>query len=190
MDSNETDKITEESIWMVVYIFCPKLTMGLITQIDHEVLVYLSFPLEAGCEQEHPVVNGDQRKWARRLDIQLLRRDKLAPLGVPLVDLRQWIIAAQDGVLPVADGDRLEHHRATGRKCLDLLEHGTVPAHHLGVPDESCQAYKQLTFEKDKDPRDCLVYTFSYSIWIWNGRAHENSLCNSKIMNSLLSIAT
>ncbi len=74
---------------MGVYIICPKLRRGLITQIDHEVLVYLSFSLEAGCEQEHPVVNGNQRKCSRRLDIQLLGWDKLAPLGVPLVDLRQ-----------------------------------------------------------------------------------------------------
>lgn len=58
-------------------------------QIDHEVLVYLRFPLEAGREQELPVVNGNQRKCSRCLDIQLLRWDKLAPLGVPLVDLRQ-----------------------------------------------------------------------------------------------------
>lgn len=124
------------------------------------MLIYLSFSLEAGREQEHPVVNGNQGKWSRRLDIQLLRWDKLAPLGVPLVDLCQWIIAAQDGVLPVADGDGLEHHGAAGRKRLDLLEHGTVPAHHLGVPDESCQAYEQITFEKDKGSGDCLVYTF------------------------------
>ena len=130
----------------------------LVTQIDHEVLVYLSFSLEAGCKQEHPVVNGDDGKPSRRLDTELLRWDKLAPLSVPLVNLCQWIIAAQDGILPVADGDWLEHHGATGGKCLDLREHGTVPAHHPGVPDESCQAYEQVTFEKDKDSRDSLVF--------------------------------
>lgn len=63
--------------------------VGLIAQINHEVLIYLSFPLEAGCEQEHPIVNGDLRKCPRRLDIQLLRWHKLTPLGVPLVDLCQ-----------------------------------------------------------------------------------------------------
>lgn len=124
------------------------------------MLIYLSFSFEAGCEQEHPVVNEKQRKCARRLDVQLLRRDKVAPLGVPLVDLRQRIIAAQDGVLPVADGNRLEHHGAAGGKCLDLLEHGTVPAHHLGVPNESCQAYEQFTFREDIV--NCLGYTFSF----------------------------
>lgn len=114
------------------------------------MLIYLSFSLEAGCEQEHPVVDEEQRKPTRCLDIQLLRWDKLAPLGVPLVDLCQGVVAAKDGVLPVADRDGLEYHRAAGGKCLDLFEHGAVPAHHLGVPDESCQAYKQLTFKKDK----------------------------------------
>lgn len=74
---------------MKVYIVCPKFMVDLITQIYHEVLIYLSFSLEAGCKQEHPVVNRYQRKCSRRLDIQLLRWDKLAPLGVPLVDLRQ-----------------------------------------------------------------------------------------------------
>lgn len=114
------------------------------------MLIYLSFSLEAGCEQEHPVVNEEQRKPARCLNIQLLRWDKLAPLGVPLVDLCQRVVAAKDGVLPVADRDGLEYHRAAGGECLDLFEHGAVPAHHLGVPDESCQAYKQLTFKKEK----------------------------------------
>lgn len=61
----------------------------LITQIDHEVLIYLSFSLEARCKQELPAVNGYMRKRSRRLDIQLLRWDKLAALGVPLVNLRQ-----------------------------------------------------------------------------------------------------
>lgn len=89
MGLTSSKKITEESISIVVYIICPKLTTALITQIDHEVLIYLSFSLEAGCEQEHTVVNGKQRKCTRRLDIQLLGWDELAPLGVPLVDLRQ-----------------------------------------------------------------------------------------------------
>lgn len=122
------------------------------------MLIYLSFPLEAGREQEDPVVNEKQGESTRCLDIQLLRWDKLAPLGVPLVDLRQGVVAAKDGVLPVADGDGLEHHRATGGKCLDLFEHGTIPAHHLGIPDESCQAYEQLTFRKGKVLKGCLFF--------------------------------
>lgn len=122
--------------------------LDLFTQINHQVLVYLSFSLEAGRKQELPAVNWYQRKRSRCLNIELLRWDELAPLGVPLVDLCQWVVTAQDGVLPVSNGDRLEHHGSAGRKCLDLLEHGTVPTHDLGVPDESCQAYKKLTFEK------------------------------------------
>lgn len=125
-----------------------------IAQVNFMVLKYLTFPLEAGCKQENSIVNWNHRKWPRSLDIQLLGWNELAPLGVPLVDLRQWVIASQDGILPVADGDGLEDHRATGGKCLNLSEHGTVPAHHPGVPDESCQAYEQITFEKDKDSRN------------------------------------
>lgn len=64
-------------------------TTRLVTQIDHEMFINLSFPLEAGREQEHPVVNGDHGKSPGSLDIQLLRWDKLAPLGVPLVELCQ-----------------------------------------------------------------------------------------------------
>ena len=115
----------------------PESLTGLITHINHEVFVYLSFPLEAGREQESPVVDGDHGKPPRRLDVQLLRRDELSPLALPLVDLRQRIITAQDGVLPLAEGDGLEHHGAAGGERLHVLEHGAVPAHHLGVPDES-----------------------------------------------------
>lgn len=66
-----------------------RLMVDLITQVDHEVLIYLRFPLEAGGQQEHPVVNGCHGECSGGLDVQLLRWDKLAPLGVPLVDLRQ-----------------------------------------------------------------------------------------------------
>ena len=62
---------------------------SLVTQIDHEVLVDLGLPLEAGGQQEMAVVNGDQGEGAGGLDIQLLRVEKLALLGVPLVDLCQ-----------------------------------------------------------------------------------------------------
>lgn len=72
-----------------VHHFFPDRLPGLITQINHEVLIYLSFSLEAGGKQEHTVVNGKQGKCTRRLDIQLLGWDKLGPLGVPLVDLCQ-----------------------------------------------------------------------------------------------------
>lgn len=72
-----------------VYTIRPELMVSLMTQINHEVFIDLSFSLEAGCEQEHPVVNRDQGECSRRLDVQLLSRDKLAPLGLPLVDLCQ-----------------------------------------------------------------------------------------------------
>lgn len=109
------------------------------------MLIDLGFPFEAGGEQEHPVVNEKHRKFTRRLDVQLLRWDKLALLGVPLVDLRQRIIAAQDGILPFANRDGLKDHRAAGGESLQLSEHGAIPAHYLGVSDESRQAYEQLT---------------------------------------------
>lgn len=158
--------------------------MSLFTQINHNVLIYLSFSLEAGCEQKRSVVNGDHRKPPRRLNAELLRWDKLASLRIPLVDLRQWIIAAQDGVLPFTDRDGLEHHGAAGGKCLDLFEHGTVPAHHPGVPDESCQAYEEITFKKDKDSRDCLAQWLRVDLK-YRKASKKNSLRNS-LNNSLL----
>lgn len=109
------------------------------------MLIDLGFSFEAGGKQEHSVVDGKHRKFTRRLDVQLLRWDKLALLGVPLVDLRQRIIAAQDGILPFANRDGLKDHGAAGGESLQLSEHGAIPAHYLGVSDKSRQAYEQLT---------------------------------------------
>lgn len=75
--------------------------------------------------------------------------------------------------MPVADGDGLEHHRAAGGKCLDLLEHGTVPAHHLGVPDESCQAYKQLTFPKETKGLFSLLHKFKSKMHVRTLSQHQ-----------------
>lgn len=73
--------------------------------------------------------------------------DELALLGVPAVHLGERVIAAQDGVLPAAHGEGLEHHGATGGHGLQLSEEGPVPAHHFGVADESRQADEEVGFD-------------------------------------------
>lgn len=89
VDPDGADKKKKKTFKWRCAPFFPRPMTGLITQINHEVLIYLSFSLEAGGKQEHTVVNGKQGKCTRRLDIQLLGWDKLGPLGVPLVDLCQ-----------------------------------------------------------------------------------------------------
>ena len=113
-------------------------------QVDDQVLIDLRLALEAGRQQELPVVYGDGREGPRRLDVQLLEVDELALLGVPAVHPGEGVVAAQDGVLPAAHREGLEHHGAPGGHGLQLAEQGAVPPHHLGVPDEARQAQVQL----------------------------------------------
>ena len=108
------------------------------------MLVDLSFPFETGGQQELPVVYGDRREGSWRLDVQLLEMDKRALLGVPAVHLRERVITAQNGVLPAAHGEGLEHHGAARGHGLQLSEEGPVPAHDLGVADEARQADEEV----------------------------------------------
>lgn len=111
------------------------------------MLVDLSFPFETGGQQELTVIYGYWREGPRRLDVQLLETDKLALLGVPAVHLGERVIAAQDGVLPAAHGEGLEHHGATRGHGLQFSKEGPVPAHHFGVPNEACQADEKVGFD-------------------------------------------
>lgn len=111
------------------------------------MLVDLSFPLEAGGQQELPVVYGDGWEGPWCLDVDLLEVDKLTFLGIPAVDLGERVVAAQDGVLPAAHRERLEHHGAARRHGLQLPEEGAVPVHHLGVANEARQADEELRLD-------------------------------------------
>lgn len=113
-------------------------------QIYDQVLINLSFPFETGGQQELPVVYGDRREGPGRLDVQLLEMDKLALRGIPAVHLGERVVAAQDGVLPAAHREGLEHHGATGGHRLQLSEEGPVPAHHFGVADEARQTDEEF----------------------------------------------
>lgn len=73
--------------------------------------------------------------------------DKLALLGIPAVHLGERVIASQDGVLPVAHSEGLEHHGATRGHGLQLSEEGPIPAHHFGVANEACQTDEEVGFD-------------------------------------------
>lgn len=73
--------------------------------------------------------------------------DVLAFLGVPAVHLGERVIAAQDGVLPAAHGEGLEHHGTTRGHGLQFSEEGPVPAHHFGVTDEARQTDVEVGFD-------------------------------------------
>lgn len=111
------------------------------------MLIDLSFPFETGGQQELPVVYGDWREGSRRLDVQLLEMDKLALLGIPAVYLGERVVAAQDGILPVAHREGLEHHGATRGHGLQFSKEGPVPAHHFGVTYEACQADEEVRLD-------------------------------------------
>lgn len=70
--------------------------------------------------------------------------DKFAFLGIPAIHLGERVIASQDGVLPVAHREGLEHHGAPGRHGLQLSEEGPVPPHHLRVTDEAGQTDEEV----------------------------------------------
>lgn len=111
------------------------------------MLIDLSFPFETGGKQELPVVYGDWREGSGCLDVQLLEMDKLALLGIPAVHLGERVIAAQDGVLPVAHREGLEDHRATRGHGLQFSKEGPIPTHHFGVADEAGQADVEVGFD-------------------------------------------
>ncbi len=73
--------------------------------------------------------------------------DELALLGIPAIHLGERVIAAQDGVLPAAHGEGLEHHGATRGHGLQFSEEGPVPAHHFGVANEARQADEEVGFD-------------------------------------------
>lgn len=77
------------------------------------MLIDLSFAFEAGGQQELTVVYGNRRKGSWCLDVQLLETNKLGLFGIPAVHLGERVIAAQDGVLPAAHSEGLEHHGAS-----------------------------------------------------------------------------
>lgn len=107
----------------------------------------LSFPFKTGGQQELSVVYGDRREGSWCLNVQLLKMNKHALLGVPAVHLGEGVIAAQNGVLPTAHSKGLKHHGATGGHGLQFSEEGPVPAHHFGVADEACQADEEVRFD-------------------------------------------
>lgn len=111
------------------------------------MLINLSFPFETGGQQELPVVYVDWREGPRRLDVQLLEVDKLALLGIPAVHLGERVIAAQNGILPVAHREGLEHHGATRGHGLHLSKEGPIPAHHFGVANEAGQTDEEVRFD-------------------------------------------
>lgn len=111
------------------------------------MFVNLSFAFETRGEKELSVVYGDGREGPRRLDVDFLQLDKLALFGIPTVHLGEGVIAAQDGVLPAAQGKRLEHHGAAGGHGLQLSKQGPVPAHHFGVADEARQADEEVRLD-------------------------------------------
>ena len=136
-----------------------------VAQINDQVLINLSLPFETWGQQELSVVYGDWREGPRRLDVQLLEMDKLALLGIPAVHLGERVIAAQDGVLPAAHGEGLEHHGAARGHGLQLSEEGPIPAHHFGVADESRQTDEEV----------CLVLKMLYSVDV----LHLRDVCAS-----------
>lgn len=73
--------------------------------------------------------------------------DKLAFLCIPAVHLGERVIAAQDGVLPAAHSEGLEHHGAARGHGLQFAEEGPVPAHHFGVANEARQADEEVGFD-------------------------------------------
>lgn len=111
------------------------------------MFVNLSFAFETRGEKELSVVYGDRREGPRRLDVDFLELDKLALFGIPTVHLGEGVIAAQDGVLPAAQGKRLEHHGPARRHGLQLSKQGPVPAHHFGVADEARQADEEVRLD-------------------------------------------
>lgn len=118
-------------------------------QVKDQVFIYPCLPLKTRAKKKLPVVNEHQRKSPGCLNVQLLEVNKLSLLCVPAIDPSKGVIAAQDGVLPVGDGERLEDHGATGGHGLDLTEHAAVPFHHLGVANEAGQTYVELALHSE-----------------------------------------
>lgn len=73
--------------------------------------------------------------------------DKLALLGIPAVHLGERVIVSQDGILPVAHSEGLEHHGATRGHGLQLSEEGPIPAHHFGVANEARQTDEEVRLD-------------------------------------------
>lgn len=118
-----------------------------VAQINNQVLINLSFPFETGGQQELPIIYGDWREGPWCLDVQLLEVDKLTLLGIPAVHLGERVIAAQNGVLPVAHREGLENHGATRGHGLHLSKEGPIPAHHFGVANEAGQTDVEVRFD-------------------------------------------
>lgn len=125
---------------------CPQMsqTSNSAAQVKDQVLIYTCLPLKTRTKKELPVVNEHQRKSPGCLNVQLLEVNELSFLCIPAIDPSKGVVAAQDGVLPVGNGERLEDHGATRGHGLDLSEHATVPFHHLGVANEAGQTYVEL----------------------------------------------
>lgn len=111
------------------------------------MLVDLRLSFETRGQQELPVVYGDWGEGPRSLDVELLEMDKLALLDIPAVHLGKRVIAAQDGVLPAAHGEGLEHHGAAGGHGLKFSKEGPIPAHHFGVANEARQTDEEVRFD-------------------------------------------